>query len=89
MSDSNALICNVKGHEWDKESHNEHTCMVCHEVVTHSYTECLYCPEGETCTCDRDTQEDHTCPFAAEIHNDSDTLCNCCNYCEQQCADDI
>ncbi len=33
--------------------------------------------------------EPHTCPYASEIHGDDTVLCNCCDYCAQQCADDI
>jgi hypothetical protein len=31
----------------------------------------------------------HTCPFAEEINNDSESLCNCCNDCTHECAQDI
>jgi hypothetical protein len=31
----------------------------------------------------------HTCPFQAEINDDEETLCNCCDECKQDCADDI
>jgi hypothetical protein len=30
----------------------------------------------------------HTCPYAFEIEDDK-RLCNCCDECEQDCADDI
>lgn len=33
-------------------------------------------------------EEEHTCPFGEEIHGDH-TLCNCCDKCSQNCADDI
>lgn len=31
----------------------------------------------------------HVCPFAKEVDMDDKTLCNCCNYCEDLCADEI
>ena len=40
------------------------------------------------CTCDEHYWDSHTCPYHTEI-NDDDSECNCCPYCEQQCADDI
>jgi hypothetical protein len=43
----------------------------------------------ECCTCDKHHYDEHTCPFAEEINDDSETLCNCCPYCEYQCAMDI
>lgn len=42
----------------------------------------------DRCTCGEQTHEEHTCPFAEEIHSCND-LCNCCPYCEYQCAMDI
>ena len=42
----------------------------------------------EYCTCDKYNYEEHICPFRAEIDYD-ETTCNCCPYCEEQCADDI
>ena len=40
--------------------------------------------------CDTNTGQDwHICPFAAEIHDDYDTMCNCCDQCSHDCADDI
>jgi hypothetical protein len=44
--------------------------------------------ENDKCTCD-DCYDEHTCPYAEDINNDSETLCTCCEYCTQQCADDI
>jgi hypothetical protein len=42
----------------------------------------------DTCKCGRDATELHRCPYKAE-GNDSTTLCNCCDVCSQNCADDI
>lgn len=42
----------------------------------------------DKCTC-ADGGDEHTCPYAEEIHNDYESLCNCCDYCQQQCAWDI
>lgn len=32
---------------------------------------------------------DHSCPFKREINDDSESMCNCCEECTQECADDI
>ena len=40
------------------------------------------------CTCDKYQYEEHVCPYSEEINNNSDYLCNCCPYCEHQCAMD-
>jgi hypothetical protein len=44
--------------------------------------------EGKVCTCDRG-YELHSCPYQADINNDDTPCCNCCPYCEDQCAWDI
>lgn len=31
----------------------------------------------------------HICPYKQDINDDSETLCNCCEECKEQCADDI
>ena len=31
----------------------------------------------------------HICPYKAEIECDEETLCNCCDDCAHECADDI
>jgi hypothetical protein len=49
------------------------------QVLMHGY--CLR-------RCGGIAQSPHTCPFSTEIHNDY-TLCNCCEDCERNCADDI
>jgi len=45
------------------------------------------------CTCNEvdDHTEDvyHICPYKEDIDGDSKTLCSCCEYCTQQCADDV
>lgn len=45
-------------------------------------TECFFGGEHDAC-------KPHTCPYREEIDNDNETLCNCCDDCKQQCADDI
>jgi hypothetical protein len=45
--------------------------------------------EPQCCTCENDAVDDRTCPYSEEICNDSDFTCNCCKYCEYQCAMDI
>lgn len=49
---------------------------------------CYDCIEGTVCTCDR-RYGLHSCPYKADVNDDSETECDCCPYCEQQCADDI
>jgi hypothetical protein len=40
--------------------------------------------------CEKNLSEyPHTCPFASDIYDDNETLCDCCDDCTQQCADDI
>jgi len=42
------------------------------------------------CKCSvNDAQPDHTCPYRQDINDDNKTLCNCCDSCQQNCADDI
>ena len=47
---------------------------------------------SELPTCDRCEKNPgtypHTCPLAQEIHGD-DSLCNCCDECCQECANDV
>lgn len=31
----------------------------------------------------------HSCPYKSDVDGDDTTLCNCCEACEQMCADDI
>ena len=47
-------------------------------------------PSGKDpeCTCDEDDIEPHTCPFNEEINGDEDE-CNCCEFCEGNCRDNI
>lgn len=39
--------------------------------------------------CDNAANEDHPCPYKSELQGDDETLCNCCDECCQECADDI
>lgn len=43
----------------------------------------------EKCKCGNEGQDEHTCPYAEDIAGDSESLCNCCDYCTIQCAQDI
>lgn len=45
--------------------------------------------EWPTCKCGKPGQPDHTCPYASDINDDHETLCNCCDDCCGECADDI
>lgn len=35
------------------------------------------------------TPDKHTCPYAVEINDNHEAACECCQRCEQECADDI
>jgi hypothetical protein len=41
------------------------------------------------CKCGEKACDEHQCPFQNDVHNDPDYLCNCCEACTEQCADDI
>jgi hypothetical protein len=41
------------------------------------------------CNCAGATEDLHTCPFKTEIHDDHETLCDCCDYCQEQCRYEI
>lgn len=41
------------------------------------------------CTCDSVPPEEHTCPYQCEINDDEEYTCSCCEFCTQECADDI
>jgi hypothetical protein len=43
----------------------------------------------QKCTCDVEDIEEHLCPFEQEICEDNETLCTCCDFCRQQCIEDI
>ena len=42
----------------------------------------------ETCSCGAPALGEHECPYAAEIGGKT-IMCNCCDECWGQCADDI
>lgn len=44
---------------------------------------------ADYCTCNTEEIAEHTCPYAEEIGGDSESLCQCCEYCTEQCAMDI
>jgi hypothetical protein len=31
----------------------------------------------------------HTCPYESDIHNDNESWCDCCDFCWQNCADNV
>lgn len=43
----------------------------------------------DKCGCGAEESEEHVCPYLEDIGGDSKTLCNCCELCEQNCAEDI
>lgn len=46
-------------------------------------------PEDK-CNCSETKGEYHSCPYACEIDDDcSEDGCNCCDFCTQQCAENI
>jgi hypothetical protein len=43
-----------------------------------------------SCTCEDEDREEHTCPFHEDVHDGEPKFtCTCCEYCVEQCADDI
>ncbi len=34
-------------------------------------------------------EKPHICPFSQEIYGDDKTLCNCCDACQDRCAQEI
>jgi len=44
---------------------------------------------SETCTCETEIIKPHNCPFQEDVNGDCETKCKCCEYCEEQCCDDI
>ena len=45
--------------------------------------------EDDKCSCGSAGTSLHGCPFSEEIHDDYDRLCNCCDACSHECAQDI
>ena len=41
------------------------------------------------CKCGNKAKKPHQCPFARDVLEDSKTLCNCCEKCQRQCAQEI
>lgn len=41
------------------------------------------------CNSKEGTVELHSCPYDSDIHGDDTPTCNCCQYCVQQCCDDV
>jgi hypothetical protein len=40
------------------------------------------------CKCGKLALPLHPCPYKADVNDDSETLCNCCEKCMGNCADD-
>ena len=49
----------------------------------------IFNEDENKCRCGRSNDELHICPGAADLYGDYETLCNCCEYCEYNCAMDI
>lgn len=45
--------------------------------------------DDNKCSCGSEGSDPHTCPFAEEINGNYERLCNCCNSCTYECAQDI
>lgn len=45
--------------------------------------------EVNKCKCGEEGENLHTCPYQEDINNDNEYMCNCCDYCTQQCMNDI
>ncbi len=43
----------------------------------------------ERCQCKGGTEELHACPYRMDIYVDDTEDCNCCENCQQNCAEDI
>lgn len=38
---------------------------------------------------ERPAEPPHTCTLRYELHNDDETLCDCCDNCARECAEDV
>lgn len=43
----------------------------------------------EICKCGAGGIAMHPCPYRSDVNDDEDTLCNCCEGCTTECAEDI
>ena len=41
------------------------------------------------CTCDSELHGEHSCPYQCDVNDDDEFECSCCEFCTQECADDI
>ena len=41
------------------------------------------------CSCGNEGEEEHSCPWQSDINNDDEYMCNCCDSCSSNCAEDI
>lgn len=46
-------------------------------------------PAKNKCDCGSPGKKKHFCPLKQEVEGDDYTLCNCCDECENQCAQDV
>ncbi len=46
-------------------------------------------PNEQCESCKNPSKEMHSCPYQEEINDDSESLCNCCDDCAHECAQDI
>ena len=44
---------------------------------------------GSHCRGKNAAKDDHTCPYAEDVNDDAETMCNCCDVCTEECANDI
>lgn len=45
--------------------------------------------EPTECTCAKETIAAHQCPYQSDVNNDAEYQCNCCDFCQRNCLDDI
>lgn len=45
--------------------------------------------DKEKCECDKKEIKEHECPYQSDVNNDEDFKCKCCEYCTNECVQDI
>ena len=53
------------------------------DVLTYGYCEGVHCEKHTPAV------TDHICPYAEDVYNDPTAMCNCCDLCTFECAQDI
>lgn len=45
--------------------------------------------KGKTCKCGKPGLPLHPCPYDEDLHNDKTPTCNCCETCQESCAQEL